>query len=298
MRYEIVEKVRGKRPLIHCITNYVTANDVANMILAAGASPIMAESAREAEEIAQISQALVLNMGMLTDQKLEAMILAGKRAALMGHPVILDPVGAGASSFRREALGRILGEVPCTVIRGNRSEILCTARLLGEKTEEACLQKGVDTAPGSEGDLQPAQGLSRYDGLLTDLSRRTGAVIVMTGETDLAADGERIYRICNGHSMMSGITGAGCMLDGVIGAYTAVWDREGRYPVSQGVALAAAAHGLCGQLAYEKVKARKEGTGSFRTYLLDYMSLLDSNQLMGGARIEIQTIISDSIWSD
>lgn len=280
MRCHIVETVRKWKPLIHCITNYVTANDVANMILAAGARPVMAESSLEMEEMAEISQGLVLNMGMLSEQKLEAMILAGKRAAHLGHPVILDPVGVGASSFRAKAVQKILGEVPCTVIRGNYSEIQKAAELTGIETKEQ------------------EEGGKDY-GRLSAFNEKTGAVIVVTGETDLVADSGQIYSIHNGVPMMSSITGTGCMLDGVIAAYAAAWTAEhDEQTLLEAVALSVAALGLCGEWAYKKVWERAEGTGSFRTYLLDFMSRLDSKQLMGGKKIEIQTIISDSICSD
>lgn len=302
MNGEIVEAVRRAKPLIHCMTNYVTSNDVANMILAAGASPIMAESSCEAEEITAICQGLVLNIGMLTKEKLDAMIVAGKKAAALGHIVVIDPVGAGASSFRAGAVRLLLNEVPCSVIRGNRSEIAQVLKLTecakgqADCGNDSCYGKrGVDAAPDEGGPDEPEEWRER----LLGLSRRTKAVIVMTGKTDLVADSGRLYRIHDGHSMMSRITGAGCMLDGVIAAYGAAWQSERlRQPFGEAVALAVAAMGLCGELAYEKVRGRQEGTGSFRSYLLDFMSRLDGRQLMGGNSIEIQTIISDPVRGD
>ena len=176
MSSEYLENVRRQRPVVHTITNYVTANDCANLLLAAGASPIMADAPEETAQIAAMADAVVLNLGTLSVSKKEAMLLAGKAAAAAGRPIVLDPVGVGASDFRRETAKMLLAEVHPTVIRGNRSEI--RALLTGETGE-----RGVDTADLSE------------DGAETSrlLARQTGAIVMQTGETDLVTDGDRNF---------------------------------------------------------------------------------------------------------
>ncbi len=314
----MISQVRGAKPVIHCITNYVTANDVANILLAAGASPIMADGVREAEEISRLSRGLVLNLGTLKETAVEAMVLAGRTAARLGHPVVLDPVGAGAASFRLETALRILREVPCTVIRGNASEIRALARGL----EEAERRAGSGESAGGTADLAQSQGMgsagripgsgenaggtavlaqsrgvdvSEREGLTDEnqedtismvqaLARRTGAVIVMTGGKDLAADGRAACLIKNGHPMMSRITGSGCMLDGILAAFLAV-KPDGETGLRQ-AALAAAAFGICGQLAYERTVCSGGGTGSFCMYLIDAMSMLTDEDIRRMADIE------------
>ena len=174
-------------PRVHCITNYVTAGDVANMVLAIGGSPIMAQGIREVEDVTSICQSLVLNMGTLEEERVEAMILAGKKAVQLGHPVILDPVGVTASAFRRESALRILKGVRPSVIRGNASEIHMLEQVLsGAKTGNLC---GVDAVPGRWMDLTAKAAVS--------LEKRTGAVVVMTGTTDVVAGPGRVMKIMN-----------------------------------------------------------------------------------------------------
>ena len=209
---EWIKVIRDMSPRIHCITNYVTAGDVANIVLAIGGSPIMAQGIREVEDVTSICQSLVLNMGNLEEERVEAMILAGKKAVQLGHPVILDPVGVTASAFRRESALRILKAVSPSVIRGNASEIHMLEQVLsGAKTGNLC---GVDAVPGRWMDLTAKAAVS--------LEKRTGAVVVMTGTTDVVAGAERVMKIMNGHPWMGRITGSGCMLDGIIGAFCAL----------------------------------------------------------------------------
>lgn len=213
----MIDRVRLVKPIVHCITNYVTAGDVANMVLAAGASPIMADGVKEMEDIAGISHGLVLNLGTLKENAVEAMLIAGKRTAGSGHPVVLDPVGAAAASFRRETALKIIKEVPCTVIRGNASEIRALAGAVLER-EETVSSRGVDTDRKASMNNENRQStVSMAQGL----SRATGAIVVMTGETDLVADADRTCLVKNGCPMMSRITGSGCMLDGIIASFLA-----------------------------------------------------------------------------
>lgn len=281
----MIDKVRETSPLIHCITNYVTAGHVADMLLAAGASPVMADGINEVEDITAISQGLVINIGTLNGRSVESMIKAGRKAASLKHPVIFDPVGAGASSFRTDAAKRILKQVPCSVIRGNATEIKTIAGIAGvgwvSEDNKASPARGVDL---SKEDAVTEKNVSQICESAKALSRITNSIIAVTGAVDVAADDKRAYIIRNGHPMMAGITGTGCMLDGLIAAFLSAVREEG----AKAAAEAIAAEGLCGELAYRKITEQEEGSGSFRVYLLDYMSRLNHQQLNGGKNIEIR----------
>lgn len=308
---QLLLRLRHQKPLIHCITNYVTANDVANMILAAGASPVMADTVREVEEITALSKGLVLNLGTLKEASVNAMLLAGKRAAAMGHPIILDPVGAGASSFRTETALTLIAKLPCTVIRGNASEIRTLAGV-------PAFSQGVDA---DIRDQVKEENCLEIKELLCSLSRHTGAVIVMTGKNDMVADTNRMWMVRNGNAMMTRITGMGCMMDGLLAAFQSVslpggidlgedalkkrdnaelksggnkrdnaaaWGYQCREnTVFMRSIYAVAAAGICGELAAEMSRQANGGTGSFRMYYLDAMSCLSDQDIQGGARIEV-----------
>lgn len=254
----ILEMVRKNRPVIHCITNYVTAGEVANLLLAAGAPPMMADGSREAKEAAAVSSGMVINLGTLKEKTVPVMLHAGKEAARLGHPIVLDPVGAGAIHVRLQTAHRILKEVPCTVIRGNASEICA---LMGEE------QRNRD-------DLIEA---------MKACSTEKNAVIVMTGSRDLLVDGEKVCTIKNGHPMMAQITGTGCMLDGILAAFQTSENGMDRF---EKAVWAVAAMGICGELAYEKTERAGGGTGSFRMYFMDAMSRLTDRQVRRLADIE------------
>lgn len=275
---EWIKKIRDTSPRVHCITNYVTAGDMANMVLAIGGSPIMAQGIKEVEDVTSICQSLVLNMGTLEEERVEAMILAGKKAAGLGHPVILDPVGVTASAFRRVSALRILKAVRPSVIRGNVSEIhMLEQALMGMETGNLC---GVDSVPGDWTGQPEKAAIS--------LGNRSGAVVVMTGATDVVAGHGRVMKIRNGHPFMGRITGSGCMLDGIIGAFCAVGAPVTEADaMTEAAAMAVCAHGLCGELAAGKAVRTGGGTGSFRMYLTDYMSILDDGMLERGKKIEI-----------
>ncbi|MBT9777850.1 hydroxyethylthiazole kinase [Clostridium sp. MCC353] len=273
---QIISNIRRESPLIHCITNYVTANDVANMLLAVGGSPIMADGMMEVEEIVGISRGLMVNIGTLNENKLESMVKAGKKAGELGLPVVFDPVGAGAGKFRTKAALRILNEFPCRVIRGNASEIkalVCGTASTG----------GVDA---EKKDRLEEENLDYFLELGKQLSRKTGAVTAITGAADLVTDGTQSFIIRNGDPAMGRITGSGCMLDGIIAAFCACGE-EG-CSATELTALAIAAEGICGETAAEKMAEAGAGTGSFRMYLIDAMSRLTDERLMGGAEIEIR----------
>lgn len=268
----LIQNVREKVPLVHVITNYVTVNDCANIMLACGGSPIMADDRKEAEEITSICNATVINIGTLNERTIDSMILAGKRANALGHPVILDPVGAGASKLRTQTVFRLLKEVKFAVIRGNISEIKTV--YAGSGTT-----KGVDA---DEADATTEENLDSVIRFAKELSERTGAVIAITGAIDVIADSTRAFVVRNGHPMMSKITGTGCMLTCVTACYCAANPEQ----ILEAATAAVSAMGLCGEIAYKKVEQTDGGSSSLRMYLIDTMSKMDDAMLSGGGKIE------------
>ncbi len=270
---EIFENVRQKSPLVHNITNYVTVNDCANMLLACGSSPIMADDPSDAVEITAICGGLNINIGTLDQRTIPAMFAAGKRANELGHPVVLDPVGAGASALRTETALGLLKEVEFTVIRGNISEIKTLA--LGSGTT-----KGVDADVAdrvTEEDLDGAVAFAK------DFAWRTGAVIAITGAIDIVTDGERAFCIRNGRPEMSTITGTGCQLSALTAAFvTANPDRP-----LEAAAAAVCAMGLCGEIAYQRL-TELDGNSSYRNYIIDAMYRLTPAELEKGAKYEVR----------
>lgn len=269
---QTLQNIRAQKPLVHCITNFVTVNDCANIILAIGGTPTMAHDRREVEEIASVASALVLNIGTVGD--IDAMILAGKRANALGKPVVLDPVAAGASKLRGESCARILKEVRLSVIRGNISEIKALA--VGHSDT-----RGVDAGAG---DAVTEENLDAVCGMAQEFAKATGAVIAISGRLDIIADAHRVCVITNGCAEMAQITGSGCMLTSLIGVFAGAQPND----VYTATVEAVSAMGLCGELARDKMLKTRAGTASFRTYLIDAVSLLDDEQLEGGQRIENQ----------
>lgn len=264
-----MEQVAVRSPLIHCITNYVTVNDCANILLACGGSPIMADDAGEVEEITSLCDGLVLNIGTLNQRTVTSMELAGKRANQLGHPVVLDPVGAGASALRTRTALELVKKLRLAVIRGNLSEIKTLWNGSGET-------KGVDVAQTDDDSLPERIRLAQ------GLSQRTGAVVAITGAVDVVANGQQGYFIRNGHPQMAKITGSGCMLSAMTAAYCAASPDN----LLEATACAVAVMGYSGQLAWNRVEEQGAGTGSMRTYLIDAVSRMDWNLLKGGIQIE------------
>ena len=252
--------VRQSKPVVHTITNWVTAGDVANGLHAIGARPIMAIALEEVEDIIYRADALVLNLGTPDPSRIKAMLLAGHCANSLGRPVIFDPVGAAASKFRMEAIRNILSELSITTIRGNRAEI-------GALTEMGGELRGIDAARGPA-DLHGAAKL---------LSQKTGAAVVLSGPQDLVVRDEKMVIVENGHPMMGQVTGTGCMLSAIIGAFAAV-EKD---PMAAAVA-AAAFFGLAGERAAQQAN----GPGTFRAALLDALYALKPDDLEAGARIK------------
>jgi hydroxyethylthiazole kinase len=255
--------VRERKPLVHNITNYVVMNYTANALLACGAAPVMAHAAEEVEEMVSLAGALVLNIGTLSIPWIEAMIKAGKRANALHVPVILDPVGAGATALRTNSAKRLIEELSIQVIRGNASEILSLSRERpGTRT------KGVDSVHTVDQVAQMAVALAG------DLK----AVLAVTGVVDLITDGERVCRVMNGHEMMSHVTGTGCAATAIIGAFLAV----------ESDLLKAATTGLAYfGLAGEKAAAKASSPGTFQIALLDALYEMKEEELKAGARIQV-----------
>lgn len=267
-----MDRVRKASPLIHNITNYVTANDVANILLACGGSAVMADAPEDAAEITSLCSGLCINLGTLNRDKLQAMALAGKKANLLSHPVVLDPVGAGSSAFRTDSAKKLLSEVKFSAIRGNLSEI---KTLLGEQGGT----RGVDVSPSdSRHGLEDAMEAARA------LHERTGGAVIVSGSTDVIHFSGRTGLVKNGCPIMSRITGSGCMLTALIAAFLAAANDGDKF---EAVLAAVALMGVCGELAFEKLETTGGGNASFRNYLIDAVFNMDGNTLERRADYEI-----------
>ena len=252
---ELLKRVRETNPLIHNITNIVVANFSANGLLALGASPVMADAVEEVSEMAKAAKAVVLNMGTLNHDTVEAMIVAGKSANEYGIPVILDPVGVGATSYRTAVSKRLLQEVKVTIIRGNAAEI---ANLIGEKWEI----KGVD-AGNSEGNVIEMAALA---------AERLNTVIVVTGKDDIISNGMTTYVVHNGHPILTKVTGTGCLLSAVVGAFAAVEKNAIKAATS-----ALVFYGIAAEIAAHKTE--EQGPGSFQIEFLNQLSQVSSSEI-------------------
>ena len=267
------ENVRKNCPLIHNITNYVTVNDCANMVLACGASPIMADDAAEVEDITTICGGLNINIGTLNSRTITSMLLAGKKANLLGHPVVLDPVGAGASKLRTDTAYRLLKEVKFTVIRGNISEI---------KT----LASGAGTTKGVDADVADKVTEANLDNAVAfakAFAAQTGAVIAITGAIDIVADANTAFCIRNGNAMMSSITGTGCQLS----ALTAAFITANPGHALEAAAAAVCAMGLAGEIAHKRLSPL-DGNSTYRNYIIDAIYNMTPEQLEKGANYEMR----------
>ena len=269
----VFEQVRRRRPLVHCITNYVTANDCANLLLACGASPVMADEEDEVAEITAHSAGLELNLGTLQKRRIPAMLRAGETASRLGRPIVLDPVGVGASSLRAQTALRMLDELRVTVIRGNVSEI--RALSLGRGAAE-----GVDAALC---DRITEENLPQAADFAKTFAGQTGAVVAMTGAIDVVADAQRAFCIRNGHPMLASVTGTGCQLSALAAAFAAANPAA---PL-ESTAAAVCAMGLAGQIAHARLGAL-DGSGSYRSYLIDAMYRLTPEELERGANYEVR----------
>ncbi|MDE7244516.1 MAG: hydroxyethylthiazole kinase [Oscillospiraceae bacterium] len=272
MFQEMLENVRKRHPLIHNITNYVTVNDCANILLACGGSPIMSDDTGEVEEITSACGGLTINTGTLNQRTIPAMLAAGKKANELGHPVVLDPVGAGASALRTNTAFDLLSKVGFAVIRGNISEVKTLARYGGAT-------QGVDAGAA---DCVTKENLEQSVAFIKAFAAQTGSVVAVTGAIDIAADSKSAYVIFNGHPMMSSITGTGCMLSAMTAAYVTANPEK----VLEAAAAAVCAMGVCGEIAYERL-GPMDGSASYRNYILDAVYRLDGKTLERRAKYNI-----------
>ena len=256
-----LERLRRDKPLVHQITNYVVMNETANATLAIGALPVMAHAREEVEQMAELAGALVINIGTLSSPWVEAMLLAGRAANAAAVPVVLDPVGAGATDYRTATARRIAGEIELAVVRGNAAEV---ATLAGRAAEI----RGVESigAEGSGAEVARAA------------ARALGCVAAVTGAIDHVSDGERVIAVSNGHELLSTVTGTGCMATALTGCFLAV---RGGEPVEAAVS-ALVAFGLAG----EDSAREGRGPGTFHAGLYDALYNLDAATIDGRARVE------------
>ncbi|RJX33012.1 MAG: hydroxyethylthiazole kinase [Oxalobacter sp.] len=252
---DLLETIRRTSPLIHNITNYVVMNSSANILLAAGASPVMAHCQAEVEEMVSFAGALVLNIGTLQEDWVASMILAAKAANQKGIPVVLDPVGSGATRLRTEAVKRILRESRVTVLRGNASEIF-SLQSADVKT------KGVDSSLDFSDEM-----IEAAKAMASDLQ----CVVAISGAVDCITDGARVFRVANGHPLMTKVTGMGCGLSSIVGAFCAVDPSD----PAKATAAAFGYYGLCGDLA---VKV-SDTPGSFAVAFVDQLYMVGRSEI-------------------
>jgi hydroxyethylthiazole kinase len=253
-------KIREERPLVHNITNYVVMNFTANTLLAMGASPVMAHALNEVEEMVSLARALVINIGTLSDQWINAMFLAGKMANSRGLPVVLDPVGSGATSLRTATARKMVRELKLTVLRGNASEILSIA-------SAGTLTKGVDALHDVEEVAEIAKATAK----------EINSVVAITGEVDLITNGTRVIRCRNGHPLMGKVTGTGCAATAAIAAFAAV-TQDAMEAAAAGLAF----FGLAGEMAAKT----SQSPGSFMIALIDSLYNINPESFQAKARLE------------
>lgn len=269
----MLENVRNQSPLIHNITNYVTVNDCANILIACGASPIMADDREEVAEITTICNGLNINIGTLNSRTIPSMLIAGKRANELNHPVVLDPVGVGVSRLRTDTAMRLLSEIKFAVIRGNISEIKVLASGSGSTN-------GVDA---DVSDKITEDNLDEIVSFAKKFSKKTGAIIAITGAVDIVADSKKSYCIRNGHPMMSSVTGTGCQLSAMTAAYATANPKS----VLEAAAAAVCAMGYAGEIAHSRLDGH-DGNSTYRNYIIDAVYNMTPEMLEKGAKYEVR----------
>lgn len=272
-----LENVRKNNPLTHCITNSVTINDCANAVLAIGGSPIMAEDEEEMEEVVEIADVLVINIGKLSKEQIKAMKISAAHATKTNTPIVLDPVGAGISQLRNNTIKYLVENNNITAIRGNISEIKAIANIIGLLNTESAA-KGVDV---SEDDIISRDNLEINGNLVKELAKKLDTIIIASGPLDIISNGETTVVLDNGDEMMPLITGSGCMLTSIVGSCVAVNDPF------EGSILASIAMSLAGEKARKQVDENDLGTGSFRTFIIDYLYKTNVESLINESKIEI-----------
>lgn len=274
---EYLENVRKQMPLIHCITNYVTVNDVANALLACGGSPIMSDDAEDVEDITSICGGLDINIGTLNKNSIQSMLLAGKKANELNHVVLLDPVGAGASKLRTDTAFNLLKEVRFDVVKGNISEMKTLAYGSGKT-------KGVDAdACDAVGEENIEQGVLFAKELSRKLTKEFSSVIVaITGAIDLVSDGNKCFVIRNGRPEMEKITGTGCQLAGIMTAFLKANPERKLEAAAASVCMM----GLAGEIAWSHMN-KEDGNATYRNRIIDTLFNMSGEELEEGAKYEV-----------
>lgn len=262
--FSALEKIKDRAPLIHNITNYVVMNNSANALLALGASPVMAHAAEEVEEMTALAACLVLNMGTLSEKWVESMLMAGKTAQKKQIPIVFDPVGVGATTYRTQTAKRIIEECKPSIIRGNASEIMALC-------QSGITTKGVDSTHASESALQAA----------IQLANAHNAVVVISGETDYITNGQAVYSIANGSPLMAKVTGMGCTATAVVGAFAGI-EKD----LLTATSMAMAVMGLAGQLAVTK----SNGPGSLQLNFLDALYSLSAEDIKTHLKVRYESL--------
>lgn len=270
-------QIKEKNPLTHCITNSVTINDCANAVLAIGGSPFMAEDAEELAEVVTIADVLVINIGKLSKEQINSMHVSAKVANETKTPIVLDPVGVGVTQLRNKTTLNLINDYDIAAIRGNISEIKSIAKLVGV-IDENNTAKGVDV---NIDDIITEENLSANGEIIKELANKLSTTILASGPIDILSDGTTTIAIDNGDDMMPLITGSGCMLSSIVGTCIG-----GSAPL-EGTLIAILAMNLAGEKARAKVEEKDEGTGSFRTYLIDYLYKTNAESLVNESNIEI-----------
>ena len=268
-----IENVRNSVPLVHNITNYVTVNDVANVLLACGGSPIMSDEPEDVAEITSICGGLNINIGTLNQRSIEGMFVAGKRANELGHPILLDPVGAGASTLRTNTAVKIMDELKLDVVRGNISEIKTLA--LGSGTTN-----GVDA---DVADAVTEENLDDAVAFAKDFAKKAGCIVAITGAIDLVSDGDRCFVIRNGRPEMGKITGTGCQLSGMMTAFV-VANPQNKL---EAAAAAVCTMGLAGEIGWSRMQ-EGDGNSTYRNRIIDAIYNMDARTLEEGAKYEVR----------
>lgn len=268
----IINNIKDNQPLIHNITNYVTTNDVANMILAIGASPIMADEVLEVEDITSIAQGLNLNLGTINQNRFKAIKKSGLTANQYHIPVLLDPVGIGASKLRQQYVHELIDHIQFDVIRGNISEI----RALYQNTST----KGVDA---NYIDTITPDNILEVVSYIKEIAKMFHCIIAVSSAIDIVANEDKAYVIYNGHPMMSRITGSGCMLSGLCTAFIST----NKDHMLDACALAFICNGIAGEMAYDKMIERHSGNATYRNDLIDAIYLMTPQNIKERAHYEI-----------
>ena len=254
----VFEALQNKRALVHHITNYVTVNDCANVVLAIGASPIMADEIGEVAEMVSICDALVLNIGTANERTIEAMLKAGKTANEKGIPVVLDPVGVGATTFRRESVAKLMETISLSVIRGNMAEIKTIAGLESKSAGVDSLEEESDGAT-----------------IALTLAKKLGCVIAITGKSDIVSDGNICYTLDNGDVALTNVTGTGCMSSSLIGSFLGASKDS----------LSSAVAGILTMAIAGEMASKEQGIGSFRIALMDAISQMNAKVMLDNSKI-------------